>query len=357
MTRPARRLRARDTRAPPPPAAADSVVEASGTQAAHRPAPPLPNPRRSSHPAKSATCPWKPDRPVNDRCLTDLPFNATSFWIQPWRAYLDTWPASRLLNAIGVNFNVRGAAARDVARLLHESGFRLARVGLNWGGVSDSNPRRFVHEVELREQLLALREYGLRPLLLLNADSGAPCPSRRIDLATVASAPAGAQTVTLSSAAAAAVVPGKSGFDAIALNPEGKPRKRRRRRVGAGAPAANALTRAQRRARHEALRAQRRAHGVTAVVASGNPAILITKLSAGGVATLSRPLPYELAAGAHRGVTLLYAPFSAPTLADGASNPTFQATLHGWLESWPPPRGSLAKCSATAATTSRCGTS
>jgi hypothetical protein len=34
--------------------------------------------------------------PIDRRYLTDVPFGATSFWVQPWRAYMDTWPASRL---------------------------------------------------------------------------------------------------------------------------------------------------------------------------------------------------------------------------------------------------------------------
>ena len=55
-------------------------------------------------------------------------------------------------------------------------------------------------------------------------------------------------------------------------------------------------------------------------------------MDADGVATLSRPLPAQLAAGDHDGATLRYAPFGPPRLADGEPNPAFQATLDGWLE-------------------------
>ena len=44
--------------------------------------------------------------PIDSRFLTYAPFGTTSFWLQPWRAYMDTWPASRLLDGTGINFNV-----------------------------------------------------------------------------------------------------------------------------------------------------------------------------------------------------------------------------------------------------------
>ena len=264
--------------------------------------------------------------PIDQRYLSDLHFGATSFWIQPWRAYLDTWPAARLQDALGVNFNAHAAEAQAVARLLHDSGFTLARIGTNWGGLSYEQPTRFADEADLRARLLALRDNGLRPLILLDANSGAPCPSRKIGLQTTAPAPAGARTVTLSAASLAQVVPGRSGFAAATFNPGAGLRKRRRRARGTAR-----LTPAQRRARHAERRAARRAHGVTTVVLQGNPAILITKVRPDGVATLSRPLPYALPAGSYRGTTLLYAPFGPPTLPDGSANPEFQATLKGWL--------------------------
>ena len=268
--------------------------------------------------------------PIDPRYLTSLPFGASSFWIQPWRAYLDTWPGSRLLDALGVNFNVNGNLAPNVARLLHDVGFKLARIEIGWGALSYANPERFVHEAEIRARLLALRRYGLRPLILLNANSGEPAPAKKIALTTVAPAPAGSTTVTLTAASAAGVVPGKSGFDASVFKPVKARRKRGRKKTRTGPR----LTRAQRRARHEARRAARRAAaaaGLTRTVLEGNPGLLITKVN-GDVATLSRPLPSELPAGSYRGSTLLYAPFGPPKLADGSPNPAFEATLAGWLK-------------------------
>ena len=51
---------------------------------------------------------------------------------------------------------------------------------------------QFVNEAKIRTDLLALHNHGLRPLILLNANSGMPGPAKQISLSTVAEAPAGA---------------------------------------------------------------------------------------------------------------------------------------------------------------------
>jgi hypothetical protein len=270
--------------------------------------------------ACGATC-----DPIDPRYLGDLHFGATSFWIQPWRAYLDTWPASRLLDAVGVNFNVKAAQAPAVARLLHESGYRLARIGVNWDALAYSDPTTFVHAGEISSRLMALRNAGLRPLILLDANSSDPAPSAKVTLETLAAAPAGSRKIVLSAASAAQVVAGRTGLDALALHPAAI------RRRGRASRHREALTPAQRRARREARQAAATRTGLTPLVRAGNPAILITAVSAGGVATLSTALPEPLAAGPHKGSTLLYAPFASPTLPDGSANAGFQRTLHGWL--------------------------
>jgi hypothetical protein len=221
--------------------------------------------------------------PIDPKYLTELPFGKTSFWVQPWRSYLDTWPSSHLTESVGINFNVPPTQADSVARLLHDSGFKLARMVVSWNAVSYSDPTKLRPDAEpnLRARLTAMREHGLRPLLLLEANSGDPTPSKRVTLETVTAAPAGALTVTLTPASAAQVVPGKTGLDNLTFG--------------------------------------------------GGPDELITSVNAAGVATLAMPLPAELPAGAHSGTTLLYAPFGPPMLANGLPNPGFAATLAGWL--------------------------
>ena len=36
----------------------------------------------------------------------EIPFGRVSFYLTPWRAYMDTWPANRYLSSLGINFNV-----------------------------------------------------------------------------------------------------------------------------------------------------------------------------------------------------------------------------------------------------------
>ncbi len=219
--------------------------------------------------------------PIDPKYLTETPFGTTSFWIQPWRAYIDTWPASRLLESLGINFNVSAPQAEATAQLLQDSGFKLARIAINWDALSYDDPTQFSDEASVRTRLEALHRHGLRPLILLDANSEGPTPAKQVNLETVAEAPAGAQTVTLTPAAAAAVVPGKTGFDGLSFG--------------------------------------------------GDPDILVDSVDPGDLATLSKPLPSALPAGEHKGATLLYAPFSAPTLPNGEPNPAFQETLAGWL--------------------------
>ena len=219
--------------------------------------------------------------PIDPSYLTDVPFGSTSFWLQPWRAYLDTWPASRLADALGINFNVSDVEAEATATLLQDNGFKLARVAINWDALSYDDPTKLVDEAHVRESLEALHNHDLRPLILLDANSDGPGPAKQLTLETTSEAPAGAQSVMLGPSSAAQVVPGKSGFDKLTFG--------------------------------------------------GDPDILITSVGPEGLAVLSRPLPVALAAGAHKGSTLLYAPFGPPRLASGEPNPEFQATLAGWL--------------------------
>ncbi|HEX4467389.1 MAG TPA: hypothetical protein VH025_09395 [Solirubrobacteraceae bacterium] len=218
--------------------------------------------------------------PSDRRFLTYVPFGTTSFWVQPWRSYMDTWPASRLLNSLGVNFG-GGPDAEAIAQLLQDSGFRLARKGISWDALSFLNPATFRNEAKVRSALALLHAHGLRPLIVLDANSQAPTPLRLVKLETLASAATGALTVQLSAASAAKVVPWKTGFNNLTF--------------------------------------------------TGTPDVLITAVDAAGVATLSRPLPQPLPAGVHGGATLRFAPFTTPLRSDGTPNPMFRETMDGWL--------------------------
>jgi hypothetical protein len=266
-----------------PPVSSGTGPVAGGSTATPIPSRATPAVEAPTSPTEAATPPWASATtdPIDPRFLTAVPFGTRSFWIQPWRAYLDTLPASRLIESLGINFNVAQNTAEDTARLLQDSGFKLARIGINWSALSYSEPTVFSNEPAIRARLTALQRHGLRPLIVLDANSLAPTPSRAVTLTTLAPAAEGARTVLLPPASAALVVPGKTGFNKLTFG--------------------------------------------------GAADVLITAVSPAGVATLSRPLLHALPAGEHSATTLLYAPFARPFLANGNANPLFQETMSGWL--------------------------
>ncbi|MDQ6744966.1 MAG: hypothetical protein M3Z27_02950 [Actinomycetota bacterium] len=218
--------------------------------------------------------------PIDPRFQTDLQFGRRSYWLQPWRAYLDTVPATRLLNSIGINFNVTPAEAPATARLL-AAGFKRARIEISWGEFSYAHPDQLVDAVSQQTVLRSLRSAHIRPLILLNANAGLPCPSRGVPVTIVAAAAAGDRQIHLDQRTAGEVVPGHTGLNSFD---------------------------------------QYKAAG-----------ILFTSVDKAGWATLSEPLPRALPAGTYPGTTLLYRPFATPLLSDGQPNPAFRQTLDGWL--------------------------
>ncbi len=221
--------------------------------------------------------------PIDSRFLTKDPFGAASFWIQPWRAYLDTWPSSTLLNSLGINFNVTQAQAEPVAQLLQESGFTLARREIPWGALSYEDPTQFRQRGQDRRD--PRRHAKPRPAAADPAErQQRPAEPRedRLALDHARTAFPGAMTVHLDPASAALVVPGKTGFDGLTW--------------GTG------------------------------------PDVLITSVNGEGLATLSRPLRSTLPAGKHaRRWCSATRPSRIPKLPNGEPNPAFEETLDGWL--------------------------
>ena len=217
---------------------------------------------------------------MDPRQQTRLAFGERSHWLQPWRAYLDTPPATRLRDAIGINFNVEPAEADATARLLADSGFHRARVEFGWSAFAYEDPSLLSDPQRFRTILGALRRHGIRPLILLNAHHGAPGPTRFFSARLAGRAAAGARRVRLDAATARQVEPGRTGLN----SPSGK--------------AAD---------------------------------VLFTSVSRDNTARLSKPLPRALGAGEHGAATLRYAPFGPPRLPNGRRNPAFERTLEGWL--------------------------
>lgn len=212
--------------------------------------------------------------PIGPAQQTRLGFGERSHWLQPWRGYLQTIPARRLLNGLGVNFNPAPGQENVVAKELAAAGFRRARIEVGWCNVSYSQPEQLTDLGRLRATLLALRRNHLRPLVLLNAHHGCPGPLRRVRIHVVAPAHVGDRQLTLDSQSISQVVPGHTGLDST-----------------------------------------------TEYKAA---AFLFTGVQ-GTTVTLSKPLDRSLPAGSYWASTLRYLPFGEPGSGE------FEQTMTGWL--------------------------
>ncbi len=200
-----------------------------------------------------------------------VPFGAYSPWAQPWRAYLETMPATTFLNGTGINYQGNGSPDLEVQQLARH-GIAHIRLEIGWGSVDFADETRLDNAARLAPILQACRKYGVRPLILLNAHQGAPCPVQFFSRTVAADAAAGQNTVQLTSVAGLTV--GYSGLSNLS----------------------------------------------DYWAAEG----LITAIN-GNTLTLSKPLPHALAAGAVVPMaTLKYRPFSDSSTAD------YAATLAGW---------------------------
>jgi hypothetical protein len=207
---------------------------------------------------------------------TVLDFGLRSHWLQPWRGYVDTPPATKVRDGLGINFNVEPSQADSVAAMLATAGFRRARYEISWCNVSYDSPARLTNEASLNTVLGALVKYKLRPLVLLNGNQGCPGPLRHLQVRVAAPAAVGARTLQLDTTSAQQVVPGRTGLDATT--------------------------------QYKAA------------------AILFTAVS-GTTVTLSKPLDRNLATGATVAAsTLKYRPFGQ--VGTAAS----EQTMAGWLE-------------------------
>jgi hypothetical protein len=120
------------------------------------------------------------DFPYQDLRQQAIPFGLRSFFLAPWKSYLDTWPASQYLDCLGINFNVAAEDTQALADLLKEAHFSSARVEIGWGNLDYDDPAKIHHADQYAMVLNILRDHGIRPLILLNANAGAPAPFRFI---------------------------------------------------------------------------------------------------------------------------------------------------------------------------------
>ncbi|OXM13707.1 hypothetical protein CGZ75_22065 [Paenibacillus herberti] len=114
---------------------------------------------------------------------------------------MDTWDGNRFLETAGVVFNGVSAKEADAtAQVLAEAGFRSARVEIGWGNISFDNESKLVpHAKENMSIILqALQKHNLRPIILLNANSGNPVPSKLVKTKLKRAAKKGAREIYVS---------------------------------------------------------------------------------------------------------------------------------------------------------------
>ena len=222
--------------------------------------------------------------PYEDPLQMQVPFGRRSFYLSAWRAYMDTWPASRFLECLGVNFQVSAAEADAVAQLLAEAGIRSARVEFGWGGCSYEKPDTLQPQAAANATALlqALHRHGIRPLLLLNAHHGVPCPLRGLRVTLAADAAKGDRAMFLRRTDG--IIPGYTGPNSLT-----------------DYKAAAAI--------------------ITAVDTNS------------GRCELSKPLSSDLKAGQNIDLSILkFKPFGGAVFADGQPNPAAEETLGGWMQ-------------------------
>ncbi|MDK1031039.1 MAG: hypothetical protein QGD94_03450 [Planctomycetia bacterium] len=129
-----------------------------------------------------------------------IPEGKRSLLMQPWRAYVETVPGTKLLNGVGIYYkHVPHNADHDaVIGLLAECGFSFMRIAphaniMPWDGNKIGGRGEFL------DQLRACKKHGIRPQMVLIGHAYQPCPIRRTSRKLVKTAAKGAREITLDS--------------------------------------------------------------------------------------------------------------------------------------------------------------
>jgi hypothetical protein len=203
----------------------------------------------------------------------NIPFGSHSHWLQPWRAYLETVPATKFLNGVGLGLDLNDQENPNlVIQMLATYGIHKIRLEIGWSSLSYDTET--LQNDRLQAILQACKRWGVRPLILLNANQGIPTPTQFFHRIAMANAAVGSYTIRLNDTNGLKI--GRSGLNNLTTD-----------------WAAEAL--------------------ITAI--SGN------------TITLSKPLPKAVKAGTSISMaTLKYRPFSKPGSVD------YQKTIAGWQQ-------------------------
>jgi hypothetical protein len=125
---------------------------------------------------------------IDPRFLTALAPNQRSHYIQAWRAYLETVPASNFVNGVGINYRPDLGLEEGNAVLMQHlarNGFNRVRLEFGWGHFNYDNPDDLtagdINQEQMTVMLKAAKANGLRPVIALTIDDNDPVPALHFD--------------------------------------------------------------------------------------------------------------------------------------------------------------------------------
>ena len=116
----------------------------------------------------------------------------------PGAGYLETVPAAQFLDGLGIGLNThRGEDANQILRMCAKNGIRQVRIEIGWASLNYDDETKLNNAQDIATRLLACKANGIRPLILLNGNSGAPCPLKFFSRQVTAPVGDGAREMTL----------------------------------------------------------------------------------------------------------------------------------------------------------------
>jgi hypothetical protein len=166
-------------------------------------------PRVEGHQAQEGSTPLQP---YVDPGQLEGP---ASFLRQPWRGWLETVPATRFLDGIGIQYRMPAGTDHDaVLDVLADAGVRRARFEVPWNDMELSGEQLTDEGRDRLDRFLAAAaDHDVAVLLVLNANSGGPTPHTTREVRVAAAAPAGALRLRVDDVQG--IVPYRSGFSGL----------------------------------------------------------------------------------------------------------------------------------------------
>eukprot|EP01044_Picomonas_judraskeda_P014234 COSAG03_NODE_2239_length_2969_cov_4.527526_2_plen_476_part_00 len=129
--------------------------------------------------------------------FTQVRFGEDSWWHQPWRAWLHTMRPHDITSGAGFNVGSCGEPCLGIKlQMMSKFGFKHGRIELGWGNQDYNNVSK-IDNPGATDELVQLKKHGIRPLILLNSNSGAPAPATNYQSVVTQAAKAGETQLVL----------------------------------------------------------------------------------------------------------------------------------------------------------------